>query len=110
MDRITSEHRSWNMSRIRGKNTKPEMIVRKFLYAKGVRYRIHTKLPGKPDIVMGKRKIAIFVNGCFWHAHNNCPDFRWPKTRKEFWEAKIQGNVIRDQNNYRSYKTQGGMY
>ncbi len=97
------------MSRIRSKNTQPEMIVRKCLYKQDVHYRLHTKLPGKPDITIGKKKIAIFINGCFWHAHNNCPDFRWPKTRCEFWENKIIVNVTRDKSNYINLKEAGGV-
>lgn len=88
------------MSRIRGKDTKPEITVRKFLYAQGLRYRLYAELPGRPDIIIRKRKTVIFVNGCFWHAHKDCPDFRWPKTRSEFWEAKIKSNVERDVRNY----------
>lgn len=107
MDRITKDHRSWNMSRIRGKDTKPEIIVRKYMYAKGLRYRIHSKLPGKPDIVISKKRVAIFVNGCFWHAHENCPDFRWPKTRAEFWKAKLESNVARDLKNYALLEADG---
>lgn len=104
MDKITKEHRTWNMSRIRGKDTRPEIIVRKFLYSQGIRYRLHVKLPGRPDVVIRKKKIAIFINGCFWHAHNDCPDFRWPKTRPEFWKDKINGNVTRDQDSYNQLK------
>ena len=87
------ETRSFNMSRIKGKNTKPEMLVRKFLFANGFRYRLHdTKLPGKPDIVLPKYKTVIFVNGCFWHGHKGCPYFVLPKTRIEWWFQKIKGN------------------
>lgn len=95
------------MSRIRGKNTRPEILVRKFLYGQGIRYRLHVKLPGKPDVVIRKKKTAVFINGCFWHAHNECPDFRWPKTRSEFWKNKINGNVVRDQDNYDQLKGEG---
>lgn len=107
MDRITKEHRSWNMSRIRGKDTKPETIVRKYLYSRGIRYRLHAKLPGKPDIAIRKRRTAVFVNGCFWHAHEGCQDFRWPKTRAEFWKAKISTNKIRDMENYAKLSEDG---
>lgn len=99
-DKLTPAKRSWNMSRIKGKNTKPELLVRKFLFAQGIRYRIHTTLPGRPDIVIKKKRIVIFVNGCFWHAHDNCPDYRLPKTRTDFWKAKIEGNVVRDKKNH----------
>jgi DNA mismatch endonuclease (patch repair protein) len=87
------ETRSFNMSRIKGKNTKPEMLVRKFLFANGFRYRLNdTKLPGKPDIVLPKYKTVIFVNGCFWHGHKGCAYFVLPKTRTEWWFQKIKGN------------------
>jgi DNA mismatch endonuclease (patch repair protein) len=87
------------MSSIRGKNTKPEWLVRRGLHAKGFRYRLHVKeLPGKPDLVLPKYKAAIFVHGCFWHGHD-CPLFRWPSTREEFWREKIRSNVGRDARN-----------
>ena len=89
--------RSYNMSRIRGKDTKPEMVVRRFLFANGFRYRLHdTKLPGKPDIVLPKYKTVIFVNGCFWHGHKGCSYFVLPKTRTEWWLQKIKGTMARD--------------
>ncbi|MEI6680081.1 MAG: DNA mismatch endonuclease Vsr [Mariniphaga sp.] len=89
--------RSYNMSRIRGKNTRPEMVVRKFLFANGFRYRLHDpKLPGKPDIVLPKYKTVIFVNGCFWHGHKGCPYFVLPKTRTEWWLQKIKRTMARD--------------
>ena len=91
------ETRSFNMSRIKGKNTKPEMLVRKFLFANGFRYRLHdTKLPGKPDIVLPKYNTVIFINGCFWHGHKGCPYFVIPKTRTEWWLQKIKGTRTRD--------------
>ena len=91
------ETRSYNMSQIKGKNTKPEMLVRKFLFSKGFRYRIHDKkLPGKPDIVLPKYKTVIFVNGCFWHGHENCKYFTLPKTRTEWWKVKIEKTKIND--------------
>ncbi|MFA9391659.1 MAG: very short patch repair endonuclease [Prolixibacteraceae bacterium] len=84
------ETRSFNMSRIKSKNTKPEILVRKFLFAKGFRFRLHSlNLPGKPDIVLPKYKTVIFVNGCFWHGHENCKYFVVPKTRTEWWLEKI---------------------
>lgn len=92
-DRAT---RSRNMAAISGKNTKPELIIRKGLHAEGLRYRLHIRnLPGKPDLVFPKHNAALFVHGCFWHRHS-CPLFVWPKTRREFWEKKILGNVARD--------------
>lgn len=85
------------MSGIRAKNTKPEMQVRTLLHALGFRYRLHSgKLPGKPDIVLARYKVAIFVQGCFWHGHENCSVFRLPKSRTEFWEHKIGANKARD--------------
>lgn len=93
--------RSFNMSRIKGGNTKPEIVTRKYLHSKGLRFRLHKKeLPGKPDIVLSKYRAVIFVNGCFWHAHKNCKDFVWPMTNQEFWKKKIESNVERDKNNY----------
>lgn len=100
MDVHSKEIRSFNMSRIRSKGTKPEVIVRKFLFSMGYRYRIHsTKLPGKPDIVLPKYKTVIFVQGCFWHGHENCKDFVIPKTRTKWWLEKINSNK---QNDYRN--------
>lgn len=94
----TPRHRAWNMSRIRGKDTKPEMVVRRLLYADGFRYRLHaTDLPGRPDIVFRSRKRVIFVHGCFWHQHNGCRNASIPKTRTDFWNKKLKGNVSRDQ-------------
>ena len=89
--------RSYNMSQIKGKNTKPEMLVRKFLHSKGFRFRLHDeKLPGKPDIILPKYKTVIFINGCFWHGHQNCKYFTIPKTKSEWWENKINGNIKND--------------
>lgn len=85
------------MSQVKGKNTKPELVVRKFLFANGFRYRINQKdLPGKPDIVLKKYKCVIFVNGCFWHGHKGCKYFVLPKTRTEWWLQKIKGTQKRD--------------
>lgn len=89
------------MSHIRSKATKPEMLVRKWLWAHGYRYRLNVKsVPGKPDIVMRKYRTAIFVNGCFWHGHEGCKYFVLPKTNTEFWQNKIEYNRARDQKNY----------
>ena len=97
MDVHDKETRSYNMSCIKGKNTKPEELVRKFLFANGFRYRKNDKrLPGSPDIVLPKYKTVIFVNGCFWHGHEGCKYFVWPKSNKEFWENKIKANIERD--------------
>lgn len=90
--------RSYNMSRIKSKNTKPEILVRKFLFSKGFRYRLHVKnLPGKPDIVLPKYKTIIFINGCFWHGHENCKYNVIPKTRTDWWVQKIMDTQTRDQ-------------
>ena len=94
-DVLTPDQRKFNMSRIKGKNTNPEIIIRKLLYSHGIKgYRIHYDLPGKPDIVFVKKRLAIFIDGCFWH---KCPiDFKEPESRKEFWMRKINANVVRD--------------
>lgn len=99
-DTISAERRSWNMSRIAGRNTKPELLLRSLLHRAGFRFRLHAKdLPGKPDIVLPKYHIAIFVNGCFWHRHPGCRNATMPSTRTEFWAAKFDGNVERDLRN-----------
>src|SRR5256885_2386230 len=96
-DRLTKARRSWNMSRIRGKNTTPELIVRKLLHRMGYRFRLHAKnLPGRPDIVLKKYKTVIFVHGCFWHRHKGCKNCTTPTNRREWWIAKLEGNVARD--------------
>lgn len=95
----SKEIRSYNMSKIRSKNTKPELLVRKFLFSRGYRYRLHPRnLPGKPDIVFPKYKTAIFVHGCFWHGHDGCKYFVIPKTRTEWWLKKIRRNQMLDQS------------
>ena len=88
------------MSQVKGKNTKPELLVRKYLFAKGLRYKLHDKkLPGKPDIVLPKYQTVVFIHGCFWHGHENCQRATVPKTRTEFWLNKIEGNKKRDKQN-----------
>jgi DNA mismatch endonuclease, patch repair protein len=100
--------RSYNMSRIKGKDTKPEMLVRKFLFANGFRYRLHVKtLPGKPDIVLPKYKTVIFIHGCFWHGHDGCKYFVVPKTRTEWWLEKINGNKSHDIKNIETLSSEG---
>ena len=104
----TPEQRSYNMSRIHSKNTKPEELVRKFLFSQGFRYRKNdAKLPGKPDIVLPKYKAVIFVNGCFWHGHEGCRYFVWPKNNAEFWKEKITGNIQRDKHSHQLLANQG---
>ena len=103
----SSEIRSYNMSRIHGKNTKPEEKVRKYLFSQGYRYRKNDKkLPGTPDIVLTKYRTVIFVNGCFWHKHN-CKYFVWPKSNVDFWNKKINANVERDKKQYRELEKLG---
>jgi DNA mismatch endonuclease (patch repair protein) len=88
--------RSWNMSRIRAKDTKPELLVRRGLHGRGFRFRLHSrKLPGKPDLTLRKYNAVIFVHGCFWHRHE-CALFKWPKRRRDYWAEKLQTNVRRD--------------
>ena len=104
----SKEIRSKNMAAIKGKNTKPEMLVRKFLHANGYRYKLHDKsLPGKPDIVLPKYKTVIFVHGCFWHGHENCKYYVVPKTRTEWWLNKINGNIANDTKALKALKKDG---
>ena len=104
----TPEVRSYNMSHIKGKDTKPEVIVRKYLFSQGFRYRKNDfRLPGKPDIVLPKYKTVIFVNGCFWHKHEGCKYFVWPKSNTEFWKRKICATVERDKREYKQLEDLG---
>jgi DNA mismatch endonuclease, patch repair protein len=97
VDTISKKRRSWNMSRIRSKNTRPELLVRSILHRAGLRFRIHSKnLPGHPDIVLSQFKTVIFVNGCFWHRHANCKFAYMPKSRVSFWKNKFRENIERD--------------
>ena len=106
-DNHSKEVRSKNMSHIRSTNSKPEEIVRKYLFSKGFRYRKNVRtLPGCPDIVLPKYKIIIFVNGCFWHKHD-CPRFVWPASNEDYWRPKILRNVERDQKNAEALKNMG---
>ena len=108
MDVHDQKTRSYNMSRVKGKDTKPEEIVRKYLFSQGFRYRKNDKrLPGKPDIVLPKYKTVIFVNGCFWHKHEGCKYFVWPKSTSEFWKEKIESNIVRDKKQYEELKNAG---
>lgn len=107
-DVMTPEQRSRCMAAIRGKDTKPEIIVRKYLFSRGMRFRVQVrKLPGNPDIVLPKYKTVIFVNGCFWHGHEDCKYFRLPKSNVEFWKNKIKYNMARDVRNQAELKTLG---
>lgn len=107
-DRMTPEQRHRCMSRIRSTDTKPEMVVRKYLFARGYRYRLHVKrLPGRPDIVLKKYHTVIFVNGCFWHGHEGCKYYVIPKTRSDFWKAKIERNQERDKKDHDELKKMG---
>lgn len=106
-DVVDKKTRSRMMSGIRGKDTKPELIVRRYLHRHGFRYRLHDrKLPGHPDIVLPKYQTVVFVHGCFWHQHD-CARFVWPKTRRQFWAEKISGNVQRDQVNAQLLRDMG---
>lgn len=107
-DRISEEHRSWNMSRIRARDTKPELRVRSLLHGMGYRFRLHVKnLAGKPDIVLPKYRTVIFVHGCFWHRHPECKYAYTPKSNVDFWEQKFTENIARDQKNIISLKAAG---
>ena len=97
VDRLSRERRSWNMSRIRGSDTQPELLVRSVLHRMGYRFRLHVRdLPGCPDIVLPKWQTIIFVHGCFWHRHPGCAQAYQAKSRKRFWQNKLEGNAIRD--------------
>lgn len=108
VDRISKERRSWNMSRIRAKDTAPERIVRSLLHGMGYRFRLHRRdLPGTPDIVLPKHRTVILVHGCFWHRHAGCRFAYSPKSRKKFWRAKFEATVLRDKRNVRRLRAQG---
>lgn len=117
MDSISKEHRSWNMSRIKSKDTKPELIVRSLLHKMGYRFRLYGKvskklypsgvLPGKPDIVLAKYKTVIFVHGCFWHMHKGCKRASIQKTRTEWWLNKLNRNIERDNKNKKELEELG---
>ena len=101
VDKIEKKARSANMSKIRSKDTKPELKVRKILHKLGYRFRLYRKdIPGRPDIVLPKHKTVVFVNGCFWHRHPNCREASRPKSNSEYWETKLKRNVERDAQNY----------
>ena len=108
MDSLNREERSAQMALVRAKNTRPELAVRRLIHSLGYRYRLHGKgLPGKPDLVFTSRGAIIFVHGCFWHRHSGCALARLPKSRLEFWAAKLNANRIRDQQNERKLRALG---
>ncbi len=108
MDNHSKEVRSFNMSHIRGKDNKPEELVRKYLFSKGFRYRKNVKtLPGCPDIVLPKYKTVVFINGCFWHMHDGCHKFVWPKSNEEYWTKKLLRNKKRDEESKSNLEEQG---
>lgn len=110
VDKLTPEKRSANMARIRSKNTRPELLVRRMLHAMGYRYRLHRKdLPGKPDLVFPSRKAVIFVHGCFWHRHPDpsCKDAALPKTRIDYWTPKLTRNAERDKQHIEALEANG---
>ena len=102
-DRLTKACRSWNMSCIRGKDTKPELVVRSLLHRMGYRFRLHGKgLPGRPDIVLARHRAVVFVHGCFWHRHRGCKNCTTPTSNREFWVKKLEGNAARDRLSHRA--------
>ena len=108
MDKLSPQQRHNNMAAIHGKDTKPEMVVRRYLWGHGYRYRLnHPRLPGKPDIVMRKYRTCIFVNGCFWHGHEGCNYFVWPQNNADFWKAKINANIQRDKKKAEELQNRG---
>ena len=110
-DTLTPDERSERMGRVRGKNTKPELVVRQLLHSMGYRYRLHrSDLPGNPDIVFPSRRKAIFVHGCFWHRHDGCPNNRTPKSRLDFWVPKLESNRQRDLRNQELLASSGWEY
>ena len=108
-DIFSEQHRSYVMSRVASKDTKPEKIVRSFLHRSGFRFRLHaSSLQGKPDIVLPKHKTVIFVHGCFWHRHKNCKKATTPQSRKDFWKEKFKKNILRDKKTERHWRRRGG--
>ena len=110
-DRISEEQRSYNMSRVKGANTTPELRVRRLIHSMGYRYRLHDRsLPGTPDVVFSRKKKAIFIHGCFWHQHNDCPASRRPASNQDFWNAKLDRNLERDSQNQQRLAERGWEY
>jgi DNA mismatch endonuclease (patch repair protein) len=107
-DIVTPQQRSWNMSRIKGKDTKPEIVLRSLLHRRGYRFRLHDRsLPGRPDIVLPRYRTVIFVNGCFWHRHPGCPMAYSPASRVDFWSSKFSATVARDERNEQKLRALG---
>lgn len=108
MDRLSKNHRSWNMSRIRGSDTKPEVAVRSILHRLGYRFRLHRRdLPGKPDIVLPRHRVVVFVHGCFWHRHRRCKYAYQPKSNRSFWLEKFAGTLRRDRISAKALRRTG---
>lgn len=108
MDSLSPAERSEIMARVRSRDTRPEMLVRRLVFSFGYRYRLHAKdLPGRPDLVFRRRRKVIFIHGCFWHRHSNCALARLPKSRQEFWLPKLEGNRKRDEKNVRQLRREG---
>lgn len=108
MDRLDPQARSRLMSKVRSKNTKPELAVRTYLHVRGLRFRLHdASLPGKPDLVFKSRRAVVFVNGCFWHGHAGCSKARVPKTSASFWRSKLASNAARDRRSIRKLRSTG---
>ena len=107
VDHISPERRSWLMSRVKAKHTSPELRVRRAAHRIGLRFRLHPNLPGKPDLVFPRRRIAVFVHGCFWHRHDNCQKASLPKSRTEYWSDKFRQNVARDRRNTAALEQMG---
>lgn len=111
MDPLTTEQRSRQMARVRSRDTKPEMKIRRLVHSLGFRYRLHCRdVPGKPDLVLRPRRKVIFVHGCFWHRHRGCARARLPKSRLDFWESKLEANRLRDARNKRRLTREGWSY
>jgi len=108
VDHISSEHRSWNMGRIESRNTRPELEVRSMLHRMGYRFRLHAeRLPGRPDIVLARHRVVVFVHGCFWHQHKGCKRANTPKSNTAYWKTKLAKNLKRDRSHARELRKLG---